>query len=975
MSSETQDNKQIPKKKKRYKALRIFAKVMLGILIFLFLLVLFIRSEWGQGIIVHKAVKYVSDKTNTEVAIEKLYITFDGDILLKGLYLEDKKGDTLIYAKSLEADIPLWPIIQGSGIGVEAVDIEELRANIIRKDTIEGYNFQFLQDAFASSETTPAPSNENTEPLNIILGNFHLKTIDVVFNDAVLGIESHFVFDELLLEMDETNLETMTFKANDIALKNANIKYYQSPVPIDPNAEPVPMPILAVDNLTLENTYVDYQSYGDRIAATLDIGEASLDMSLANLVETRIDISEFKLKNSSIFINTETVNNAITDKTNEVVEKAKQDIKAFEWPEIAFNIDEIDLENNTIQYSVGDAKPKVGVFNPDAILLNTFNFKGNNIFIKNKEAAANIDEVNFTEFSGFNLKKLGVAINVTDNQLSIKDLGVAVNNNSLNGRVSMEYPSLSQLISAPDKSKIDVKISDFQFDLAEVFKFQPQLKENQYLQILSKKRLFGDVTASGYLSNVSIPNANFNWGKDTKISANGSISNLTDLEKMQFKFPKIKANTSKNDILKFVNEQELGVSLPQDVELIAALNGSPTNMFADATLTTTQGVAKVEGTFRNDGRIAFDGTATIDNYAMGALLQNEQLGDLSLNIKATGEGNTINDLDAKVDATVRSFAYNGYEIKDLKLNGNFKDGTGSITSKYKDTNINADLEAVVVLDSIATQADLKLNLIGADLQALGLMQRDVRTGLILTASFNGNMERYDASALLENGRVVYDNKTYLIGDLNAKARVRKDSTAFSVKNRILDFELESNTDPVTFSNSLQEHIFSYFYRDAVQKDTLKNPVKLKARGTISDAPLLNEVFLVNIQELDTIKIAMDFDENRRKLKAEITAPLISYGGNKVDSLAFKMDTDEDKFAFDFGFKNIEAGPINIQRTVIRGKQINNELDLDFIAFQKDSTLIKIKSEITGNRDRLRFHINPDSLIIQKKPWQHLWATR
>ncbi|GEQ87224.1 hypothetical protein ULMS_27320 [Patiriisocius marinistellae] len=968
MSLEKEKKEESPKRKKKYRALRIFAKIMLGILIFLLLLVLFIRSEWGQNIIVNKAVNYVSDKTQTKVAIDKLYITFDGDILLKGLYLEDKKGDTLVYSKSLEADIPLLPIIQGNGIGVESLDLEGLRANVIRKDTIEGYNFQFLIDAFVTADQTPAAPQEESQPLNIILGNFNLKTINVVFNDAVLGIDSHFVFDELQLEMEETNLESMTFKANDIALKNAQIKFHQFPIPLDPNADPAPMPILAVDNLLLENTYVDYQSLGDRIAATFDVTKMEMSMPLANLVDTNIDIASFNLYDSKISIHTETETNAITEKTEEVVEEVAQDIKAFEWPEIVFNIDKFNLERNNIQYYVGNTKAEKGVFNPNAIVLESFILKGNDIFIKNKEAGLTITETNFNEFSGFNIKEFGVAVNVTDTQLSIKDLAARVNNNSISGRVSMQYPSLSQLISAPDASKIDVNISNFKLDLKEVFKFQPDLKQNQYFKTLSTKMLFGNVTASGYLSNISIPSANVKWGNNTKISANGTIKNATDTEKMEFKFPKIKANTSKNDILQFVDEAALGVSLPDDVALIAEIDGTASNMYADATLTTTQGVATVKGTYKNEERIAFDAIVGIDNYAMGQLLQNEQLGNLSLNITAKGKGNSINDLDAVIDATVSSFAFNDYEIKDLKLNGIFKEGTGAITSNYKDENINADIEALVVLDSIATEADLKLNLIGADLQALGLMQRDVRTGLILTANFKGNTERFDASAFLENGRVVYDNKTYLVGDLTAKASVRKDSTAFSIKNRMVDFELESNTDPQSFATALQTHVASYFYRDAVRQDTLKNPVKLKARGTISEAPLLKEVFLVNIQELDTINIAVDFDETLRELKANVTAPLINYGGNKIDSLAFSMDTDKDKFIFDLGFKNIQAGPIDIQRTLISGNQINNELDLDFIAFQNDSTLIKIKSQITGDRDRLRFHVNPDSLIIQKKKW-------
>lgn len=148
-----------PKKKKGFRFLKIIGRIILGILLLLFLLILFIRSPWGQDIIVTKAVSFLSSKTKTKVAVEKLFITFDGDIQLDGLYLEDTKGDTLIYSKSLEANVPLWALIQGNGIGVDGLEWEGVRANITRKDTIQGFNFQFIIDAFASEEPTPVEAD------------------------------------------------------------------------------------------------------------------------------------------------------------------------------------------------------------------------------------------------------------------------------------------------------------------------------------------------------------------------------------------------------------------------------------------------------------------------------------------------------------------------------------------------------------------------------------------------------------------------------------------------------------------------------------------------------------------------------------------------------------------------------------------------------------------------------------------------
>ena len=970
MAQENIDTSPKTKKKRPYRGLRIFGRVMLGILVFLMLVVLFIRSEWGQGIIVNKAVKYVSDKTNTKVAIDKLYITFDGDILLKGLYLEDKKGDTLIYSKYLEADIPLWPMIKGNGIGIEQLDSEGLRANITRKDTINSYNFQFLIDAFApENPTTTTVTDTTATSKNIIIGTINLKDVNVVYKDDVSGIDSHFIVGNLHLEMEETDLENFIFKASKGYIENTTVTYYQSPVYENPNAESTPLPSFTAEELTLKNVYIDYASYGDRIAATLDITDMYAEVPLANFATYEIDITEFTLKDSKVNIRTETENNVITETVEEVAKEIKQDIKNFEWPEIKFAIDKLDLENNDFSYFVAGAEAKKGVFNPDAIVLNNLRVKGSNIFIKDKKAGLTISETSFQEFSDFNIKEFSVSAEITDERLQIENIKLALNDNHINGRVTMDYPSLSQLISAPEESRIDLNIPNFKANLKEVFKFQPELASNEYLQTLSKKYLSGNITASGYLSQINISNTTINWGRDTKISGTGSISNATNPDNLKFNFPKFKATTQKTDLLRFVNEEELGVSLPENVAISGSFKGSTKDVYTDATLTTSQGIAIVKGNFTNDTKLAFDATIQIKDYQINKLFKNEQLGNLNVTLTGNGNGNTINDLDAVVNAKVTDLEFNDYAIQDLSIDGTFKNGKGTVISDYKDTNLNAELYADVVLDSVNPRASLKLNVIGADLQALGLMQRNVRTGLVLTADFVGNSKRYNVSGLIDNGVIVYDNKTYLIGDINARARIREDSTSIAIDNKILDLKLESNTDPQTFATAVKNHVFSYFYRDAVLPDTLVNPVIIKMRGTLSDTPLIRDVFLVNLQELDTIKMAVDFDETKRKLKADVRAPHINYSGSQIDSLVFTMDTDKENFMFDFGFKNVKAGPFDIQRTKISGNQINNELDLDFIAFQKDSTLIQIKTQITGDRDRLRLHVKPDALIIQENKWE------
>jgi hypothetical protein len=961
-----------PKNKERkirdYRWLRRTIRVLFGILIFLFLVILFVRSPWGQSVIVDKAVNYVSDKTGTKVAIDKLFITFDGDLQLDGLYLEDMKGDTLVYSKSVEANIPLWKMIRGEAVGVDALDWDGLRANIIRKDSISGYNFQFIVDAFASSDTATAEIDTTSTPLNLIIGHLNLQNIDIIFDDAVVGIDSRFKIGELDADIKTTNIEEMIFIASDIAFSNSNIKFIQKPVPIDTSTSDGVLPKLSIENLVLNNVIAYYESQADHIITNVAISEFSTETSIINLADSSFDFNTIDLKNSQISIITEAEINGIAPKTLAVTKDSAKKTYTFKWPQVKLNIKTIDFENNTLDYRIGRAKPKKAVFNPNAILVSNLTLKAKDISLKDQKAALELDQFNFNEISGLNLKQLALKFKATNQKMRLDGLAFKLNDNSISGYAHFDYSSISNLIAHPELTKVDLDLPRFRIALAEIFKFKPDLKDNVYLNTLSKKELTGQLRASGTLASMDITNTEVNWGSSTQISTNGTLQNVTNTERLQFEIPQFVVETKRSDIIQFIDEKDLGISLPDTIQLVAQLNGNLQDISTKVKLKSDQGIVTLDGSYNNTNTIDYDASVSVENYKINELLNNPQFGKLNLTIKSKGSGTNINTLDATLETTISEFQLNNYAIKDLNINGNIKNGSGRILSKYKDANLNANLDAFVVLDSIAPEVTLELDVIGANLHGLGLVQRDIKTGLKLIADFRGNGENFEVTAIVDDGVVVSENKTYLLGALESSAYVRKDSTSISLRNKMLNLDLKSNADPQTVIKSIERHVLSYFYRDESATDSITHDVQLVLKGRIAQAPLLNEVFLTNVKDLDTIKVDVIFNKNARQLAANITVPHINYSGNKLDSLAFSMNTNRDNFNFNFGFKSIKAGPLEVPQTIISGRQTNSELALNFLGYQDGEQIMNVNTKITGNEERLKFSVNPDGLILNRNNW-------
>ena len=953
-------------KKILFKILKILGKI-LGVLLLLFiLLVLFVRSPWGQGIIVDKAVSYVKDKTNTEVRIDKLFVTFDGNISLDGLYLEDTQGDTLVFSKHLEAEIPLWSVITGGPISVDDVTWEGVRANVVRKDSITGYNYQFLIDAFAATDTTsvqPAPTAQDTTALQLNLGTFDFKDIQLNYTDQVTGMQANLNLGALEVQMQETNLEEMLFDIGDVRLANTKVVYKQKE-PITPSADTteVPLPILRIGELIVEDVTFDYASTPDGIAADGTLAVLETHIPQIDLKNNVIEVEDFLLKNSVVNLALQTVEKQ--EAATEALPKTSQEL----WPPFTVAVGEINLENNAIQYTLDGAQPSAGRFNPNAIALSDLNLNLEGINLKDQNLEAHVIRADFKEVSGMNLDELAFDLQVSDTRLDLDNIAFQLNQNALAGTLQLDYSSLNAFIEEPGSAALKLNIPQLTLNLNTLFKFSPELRANEYLATLSKRPLRGSLNLSGKLDAIDLKPTRINWGNQTSLAVQGSIYNASTPENLSYNLPVYTVKSAKRDLGRFVDEQALGVQFPEKVTLQGSLKGTTTRAATKSILTTTDGIVRLVGNASFGDTLEFKGDVSAQQINLGKLLQNEQLGFVELQLQAEGAGNSINTLDATVNATIDSIQLNNYTFKDLGINGAFKSGTGDLKTAYKDENLNMTLDARVILDSVASQAAINLDLIGADLQALGLTEQNIKAALTLQGTFKGDPEDYEIQTQINEGVAVYDDRAYQLGDLDISAYVKPDTTSLAISNRILNLDLESNANPQQVITSVQNHFKRYLQKNPVL-DSIQDPVLMKITGTVHQAPILGEVFIPNLRELDTVDISVDFDEYKRTLNADIQLPYINYNGYTIDSLALKIVSNKENMDFGFGLKELIAGPVDMQDTRIGGRVTNSKMYIDFLSMHDKEKLVHVLYKIALEEDNIKIQIDPDDFILNKKPWE------
>lgn len=939
---------------KKAKTKKILKKigVAVGILLLLFVcLVLFVRSPWGQDIIVDKLVAYISDKTNTEVAIDKLYVSFSGNAVLEGLYLEDKRGDTLLYSNFLEANVPLSPIIFGNELNIEDLEWKGVVANIQRKKGSEEFNFSFLLEALAQTDTTN--TSQSSSPYQIEVGEIDLENFRLSFDDGQMGIESRLKLGKLYIDMNTIDLDSLHFNLDDLELQNATLNYTQiKPFPESDETES-PLPYLEIDNLLIENVNAEYNAIPDSFLSNIKVGNLSGNIPKIDLAQNQFHLGKIALADLDIHL-----------KIAQIDSTEAPSNKSFQWPNYNIQVDGLNLTKNDFNFQ----SPNPKTSNADLLALQNITLQAENIAYRPKGVRMDVNTFSFATDNGFNLLDLNFQANMEDTGAELSDLNLQTENSSLVGNLNLNYKSVGQLFDAPEKVAVDLEFPTIDIGLQDAAYFQSALPENEYLDKIMAKPIEGQLFAEGTLDALQVKDTKLKWGEKTSLSLNGVIRNSTEIDSLAFELKDISAVTNHEDLSKFVDTVGLNVSLPKTLLIEGKLEGNLESVDSDLTISLPEGTALIDGSLAIESPFGFAGTIQADSLHLGRLLDQPQMESISMNIDAMVSGTSLSNLNLALDGTVSELRFREYDFSGLSLNADIKRGQGNLDLSYKDDNLNMKGRADVDLDSLTNKIQFNLNVIGADLQALNVTKEDIRVGLQLNADYSDSPDKFNFEATISDGLTVYTNEQYQLDEVRLSAKQIQNKTTGSVVSDFLNGSFEATGSFDDIQTAITQQLSDYF-SEVATKDTLSTAASLNLNMEISRTPILTRVFLRGVERLDPITATADFEAKTDELSAKIVAPALIYKDSFLDSLAFEVNGNSKTFAFSAGFDKLVSEPLQIKRTLVEGAISNQKMIVEFKSYDEEKELIYIASEITEANDTTYIRIDPSRLVLNKKRWE------
>ncbi|WP_339667263.1 translocation/assembly module TamB domain-containing protein, partial [Maribacter arcticus] len=421
-------------------------------------------------------------------------------------------------------------------------------------------------------------------------------------------------------------------------------------------------------------------------------------------------------------------------------------------------------------------------------------------------------------------------------------------------------------------------------------------------------------------------------------------------------------------IYKLISSKEIGISVPETIVATGSLSGGTTWVKSDLDINIPEGFAQINAKINFGKMIRFNGAVSVDSLQLNKLLQNEQLGKLSLSLKGSGSGTTLGTINADIEGVISQFQYAGYNYKTIDVSGNMKDGNGKVTANINDPNLNMKAISTLVLESESNDITFSSNIIGADLQKLGFTKNNIKVAANIDGAYTGTPSNFTIKANINDGIAIADNEQYQISTVSLRAHIEDSITDVSIRSDFLNGELSSNASPNRITDALKKQIEHYFTNDTLAFEP-EDSIEAKLALAIVPTPVLSKVFFNGIKDLDSLNIDASFNSRTQLISAEVKVPHIAYAGSSVDSLNAFVKADSVDLKFSAGIAELIYDPIHLKQTYLEGSLKNKQLVLDFNSKNDTVQVLHISSSLVFQKDTLKLHIYPENLTLNNKQWE------
>jgi len=922
-----------------------------------------------QNFVKGKAINYLKNKTHTEVRLESIKIALPKDVVLNNFYMEDKKGDTLLYAQKLSVDISLLKLLSNK-VEINNIELEKMRANVTRIAPDSTFNFSFLLDAFMSEQKKPDAEVEkdSTSTMKFSISKVSFKDIGIVYRDDVAGNDVSMHLGEFETNVKDFDMEKQHYVIKNLSLKNTTLKYLQQK-PLTQLAAHLEksvdsaktatgkLPTVEVQDVAFNNVKIDFNDRLSDMRANLNINELTLTKLFADLNSSNFKLDDATLNKSNILFAFKPVAVAPPVKGTDTV--------AAKPSAMAVLVNSLNLANNNIQFDNLAVKPAKSGMDFNHLKINGLGLTAEALSYSNAGIKVNVKSGSMKEKSGFELSKLQGDVIYNDKTIKLSNFVFKTPNTNIENNTELNYTSLEDLTKHPERVKLALQLKNSVLGLKDATYFSdavPANYRNEKIKITAK--------VHGYMNNLSIPQLQITGLKSTNIDVSGTVKGLPDVNKTFLDLNIKRFSLTKSDLLVVIPKNTLpaNIELPNRIVANGKFKGSMTNFNTGFNINTDMGSAKLLASMKGaKGRESYTADINLNNFNVGRLLKMQKtLGRITVKAKISGTGLDAKTAAAKVNAQLVSAAYNKYTYRNLLLSGTYAAQKLNLKSSMADSNANFSLTAFVNMAGKYPAVKADLNLKQIDLQKLNFSPAPfMMAGLVKADIKTADADYLNGDVSIRSLQVVKDGQKINVDTIDVHSEASAERNLLTLKSEILSARVDGKYQLTNLGAAVINQINKYYAFGAVTKIPEQ---RFRFSMNIYDSKIIKQ-FVPALTTFSAARISGLLDTQKDSLIMNAWVPQVVYGDYKVDSTKLTVDNSNEQLNYKLLVRHVQSPSLALYNTELSGQADNNVLGVNI--YLRDSKL-KDKYVLGGTFKSMdknyQFSFDPNKLLLDYEKW-------
>ncbi|MFN0081316.1 MAG: translocation/assembly module TamB domain-containing protein [Ferruginibacter sp.] len=705
-----------------------------------------------------------------------------------------------------------------------------------------------------------------------------------------------------------------------------------------------------------------------------NLGKLDVTMQMVDIKNKRIHIKEIYLEKPLFSQRDYTGTRPEQPNLKQIIEKIPV-LGALKWNNGGWEIklDKLDMKDGAfINDKFTEEPPFADRFDGKHLSFSSLTGSMKNLLFV-KDTLTLYINLNAKERSGLQIKKLESNLKLTPEVMEFNNLDLVTNKSKLRDYYSMTYKSFQEDFSSfLHNVSLEAHFKESTLNSDDLAFFSPNLKSWKRIILLE-----GNV--KGPLDNFSAKEMKIKTG-NTVLEGSLAMRGLPDINSTFIDFQSNKLQTNYADIVGIVPQlktvQKPAISKLGNVSFTGNFVGFIRDFVAYGTFNTGLGNLTADVNMKTplNGSPAYSGSIASTGFNIGTFIQSPSLGSVALNAKLSGKGFNLNDLKAKVDGTVNSIGFNGYNYKNLVVNGDFEKKLFIGHFSIDDPNLKiSSLDGALNLLELNPGFQLQANVEKADLKNLGLTKEAFSFAGNLDLNFTGNnIDNFLGTARISNASLLQKDNRLSFDSLTINSQIIDGKKSLSLSSNEVEANITGYFKIMELPDAVKVLLARYYPTYIKPPSYFVNSIQDLA-FTIKTNNVDQYIKLIDpkLGGFNNSNISGDFNLRNYNLHLNATVPQFFYDKKEFTNTVLVGRGTKDTLVNDISIEDIV---INDSLHLPNSKlTVATSNDLSFIKLNTSASKIfgdaELNASVQTMTDGVKIHFYPSSFIINSKKWQ------